>query len=373
VAIGEAVVGFVGTDGAQIRDAMHWARRTPVPTADSLDRLEISAGDHYLALYSDEDSVAIFDVPARAPVPRPRVPGRPLQFVNVDFSADGTRALTTDGRSVTQLWRLPRWVLLPSPGRRGEVMTMSPDGRWLAVEQNKGVAIYGADEPRSRRHFLPHCDLRRTFVLMMMRDSTDSALGHAFWGPSSRHLIIQRGDTIAALELGTWIVKFAHRGVVMSMDPQATYLLAGTPRQGANLSLFDVLARSRKWASGGGPGSQPDTTTATVYDTRSWEPVWSHPGVFVGLGRPEFSDDGRYLMYATDDGSYQFLELPATRITGPSLRVADRTAVFSPDGRYFVTVSGDSTVRVWETHSPTCDSCTNVRAMLRVAQRRLKH
>jgi WD40 repeat protein/Flp pilus assembly protein TadD len=78
------------------------------------------------------------------------------------------------------------------------------------------------------------------------------------------------------------------------------------------------------------------------------------------INHAEFSQDGKYIVTASNDGTAQIWDAPTganlcilshRQPQQPDRRISVRHAAFSPDGTYVVTAADDSTAVIWETKS----------------------
>jgi WD40 repeat protein len=272
----------------------------------------------------------------------------------VEFSPDGRHLVHAAGNGTVQLWewRSGRSVLTVERGKR-RAAAFSPDSRWLAVGQDRGVLCYSVTdgtelcrwETTDRPHELEfHPESRRLAVgyknaeVVSIYDAStgqlqsDLSLGNServtmAWHPAGRLLAIAGSDP----RIQVWDVASPRLAAVLEGHAQQVTLLRFHP--GGEILL------SMSW----------DNTL------RLWHPV---PGRLLmrlpAMSWRGFSDDGRWAgVVPTTNGQARFWGVrPSAEHhtfinTSASRESAPREGGLTPDGALLAIGATDG-VRLWD-------------------------
>ncbi len=221
-----------------------------------------------LVIGGDDGFVALFD-PGRGKLIK-ALPGHRGPLRTPSFSADGRLMATVAGYDVVLVWTLKAGQPLGRPRRYypslgGEGVSLSPDGRTLAVTTALGIEIIDVATLR-RRTLLP-------------RSETVKSL--ARFTPDGRFIVGASTDGWARLwSTDTW--------------QPATRLLAGHTGEVIGQS---TSPDAHTLATGSTDG------TIRLFDLRTQRPLGEPlPGLANRLVAPEFTPDGAYLLAITGEG-----------------------------------------------------------------------
>jgi WD40 repeat protein/serine/threonine protein kinase len=321
-----------------------------------------------------DGTVRVWDLATGAVVAGPL--GHGTLFTSASFSPDGRLVVTRDSDGLVRVWDLAGITPTLSPLKSDEYTAFalfSPDGRW-AVTMQPGMAFSLWDVGTGR--------------LVRMIPGAGQLLSASFH-PDGQRLLTAGTNGMARVwqtTTGTPIsAPLRHAGWVTHAEfsPDGRLVLTASRDKTARLwdaatgQLLVTLPHDREvlWASFGPDGQQIVTATgnlsgllllplvidprstgeARVWETATGRPVtpWiRHEGA---VQRAVFSPDGRFFLTTCSGGlagrhQAQVWEAATGRPVGPALVHTEwgLHGSFSPDGRLLVTASSDGIARVWD-------------------------
>jgi WD40 repeat protein len=248
-----------------------------------------------------------------------RLAGHSDELNSAEFSSDGTKILTASSDHTARIWDATMGTNLPVTGDLIPSGTFSPDGRWIAVANERGeIQIFDRSTPSERRQ---------------LRGGTE-AIPQVSFSPDSRRLVASSWDGKARVFDLTRpgqdpLVLSGHTGDVIAAE---------FGPKGDRVVTSSIDGTARIWTLG---AANPSSRIVAV------EP--SH----ALLSSAGFSPDGRRIVTASFDGTARVWDANARR---PRLvrtiglhRGGVIDASFSPDGRWILTTSFDKTAMLWDT------------------------
>jgi WD40 repeat protein len=220
----------------------------------------------------------------------------------VAFHPDGKLIAAIDGRGRVGLWDAVTGkpvVRRPAIDARGHTFAFSPDGKWLATHEERGVGMW---------------DLRGKNSFLMPRGDGLTANTLAF-SPCGRYLA--EGGRLGAVFL-------YHVGA-----RKAIFRLKGH-RLGVTTVAFSP--DGKLLASGEGDGKRPGDTPILLWETESGRLLARLEGHTDHIHAVAFSPDGKTLVSSSLDRSLRFWDVATRRQTR---KIAHRAVslAFSPDGK----------------------------------------
>jgi WD40 repeat protein len=283
------------------------------------------------------------------------------------FGADGTlRRWRADTGKLVDERPIPGQPALLAPSY-ADVIAVAPDGRTVAIQNNRGLSVWDVAAGRERRGWASWAN----WWFFSLKLSPD---GKLLAGLNHRHSIhvrdITTGNELPPLAeelpdnaFPRWLrevvaYEFAPDGrTLFTLTVPGNRAPAGTPR--STLRLWDVASgRSiRQWHSDEGAGAvafSPDCRTVAVatekhlvlWELSSGKERWRFQSTG---GVPAFSPDGRLLAVGEREGVRVWDVRAGKELgrlaghAGPVLGMS-----FTPDGRALLTASADSTALVWD-------------------------
>jgi WD40 repeat protein/tetratricopeptide (TPR) repeat protein len=294
--------------------------------------------------------------------------------MSVEFSPSGRQLVTRDLDGIVRVWDLAGGAAPPSalvPGGRSTSTELSPPTRRLAhdlhlvrlwdTETGRLVGtlrhrdlVRRAFSPDGRRFVTGSKDgSARTWDALTARPVSDWVrhqgwVARAAFSPNSRLVVTAGQDKVASLwdaETGRQVAELRHDQAVRwaAFSPDGRHVVTGT----GDFARFGELIA---------PLSDPKRTgEARVWDVATGQPVTPPIRHAGAVRRAVFSPDGRRFLTVTAGGpasrdTVQVWDAATGRpVSGPLVHpqgVID--AVFSPDGRSLATGGADGAVRLWD-------------------------
>ena len=289
-------------------------------------------------------------------------------------------SLQTRSNLLAALMRSPAAIgVMRVPDSRLLRIALRPDGGALVAGDNRGTLVFL--DPRSRRALRPPSRPLRSPILALAfsRDGSRLAVGgqgtvelldgHTFRRMAAPQVPDVEFANLAFSPDGRELVATATSTSTAPIRPVPSVLLRFDGRTGRRIgpphtiaapgALADVLAFSpdgrRLITAAGGTLFAPETRaiiadgdrSVVVRDARTLRPLRRFPALaYAGAVSP----DARTFAIGGQDGSVRFLDLRTGKLRTASGRHAGavQSAVFTPDGRFLVTVGDDANAIVWD-------------------------
>lgn len=292
----------------------------------------------------------------------------------IEFSPDGRQIVTAAG-SAARVWETATGKLLPEELKHHGAVNaarFSPDGRWIATGGDDGlIRLWDAATRMATEIVLPH--ERAVLCLAFSPDSKYVAGGSAdhtaqVWdvslgAPVGRRL--RHHDPVLHVAFSP----FGHRLLTCSEDGTALIWRVADGER-----LIDPLRHKSviRWASFSPDGCRVatagDDNSARLWSANSGAPLTPPLRANGSVNRVAFSPNGRRLAVASDDGTVRVWDVACRkqarvvaegvvfrRSADRELRVGnlddeppneEKARHTSPDGRLFLKIGNDNTVRV---------------------------
>jgi WD40 repeat protein/tRNA A-37 threonylcarbamoyl transferase component Bud32 len=345
--------------------------------AGAVTALAFDPRGRVVAIGGEDGTIRLREVPRRKALGPPLRVGHPVQ--SLIFGEGGRRLLivTTEGSRSWDWTGRAAGEADPAgddrsndgPSSRVEPVTVSPDGRTLAITRRTGAG----DQTRGR------IELRDAATERLLRQTPDQphAISGLAYSPDSRWLLTW-GPAPGTARLWNAATLRDSRPLLRSLDSpihQAVF-----SRDGRSLLLGCRDARARLWdlqrdaeidpehrprhaypitAVAFDPGRSRLVTGCHAGTVRVWD---AHRGALLHELRQNageivvlaFSTDGAMLATASHDGTARLLDAETGRQLGPALHHADAVLciAFQPDGKSVVTGTRDGMVQRWSTPAP---------------------
>jgi len=335
---------------------------------DFVYSIDISPDSRYVVTTANDNTVRIWDINGK----ELHISRGHTSFVwNVNFSPDGKHIATASDDGTARLWDLNGTELMVMSGHAGQILSanFSPDGKYVVTASADQTARIWKTRPEENPIFKGHLgeiiDIdfspdEKYIVTASGRDYTAR-----IWDVSGNELTVLRGHTYLAVVTAN----FSHDGknIITSgwgdqtariWDIQGNQLLALKIDKG---NMADAIF------------SLNDKMILTYSDNNAAR-LWNKNGdslqVFKNVTDVEFSEDGSYIATLSTDSSICFWirdpqgfgnlaglpEKQSDSIAEPYKQVqklrtpgtAFTSVEFSPDGKWLLTTSEDSTARLWK-------------------------
>lgn len=280
--------------------------------------------------------------------------GQSSEINFAEFSPDGRRLITVDGKT-TRIWdRESGRQLVELTGHTGEVQhaEFSPDGeRALTASWDKTARLWDAHTGRQILLLSGHDDKLRAAAFSpdgkrIVTGSYDRT-ARVWDAATGRELLRLSGHSSQVVD-----ARFSPDGlevVTASVDKTVRIWSSVTGRERTRLvGHTEAALRAAFSPDGKRIVTSSADKTARIWDASSGREIMAlrHPQLVESA---EFSPDGSLVATASGDSSLRLWELA----TGKEIMVMDghraalMTAAFSRDGQHIVTASMDGTARVW--------------------------
>lgn len=281
------------------------------------------------------------------------------------FTPDGRHVLTANGNGVLSLWDLSPLGYYPALNQ----FLLSPDGQRYAINQSNNVAVYSAGASSSLSRFPVDPSLTR---LILNSDGSRLLALSSLEDSQANNRQVQLFDTLRGQPISQ-VFSIDRASSVAFLDEEGSKLVAlnltnAEIREASRFGLLHSLKHQNlvrnAWPSEDGSllvtatGSEGNIhTNAFLWETTTGTLLHVLPHSFA-ISYAAFSPDRRRLVICTSDGTVfeRYAQiwnvLAGTRI-GPPLEHRDGVvhAIFSPEGKRVLTVSDDTTVRVWDSET----------------------
>ena len=249
------------------------------------------------------------------------------------YSPDGKYIVTTSRDSTAKIWNTVSGQLVTIlKGHRGSVYSAlySPDGKYIVTASRDSTAkVWNAVSGQ----------------LVANLQGNKKRVTSAFFSPDGKH-ILTRGDNsliIEESEMKVWnpitgqlvtVLKGHTQGIASaSFSPDGEYIV--------------TISGSFTLKKDGGNG---DHTAVKVWNAANGQLLADLKGHTREVSSASFSPNGKYIVTASNDSTAKVWntisgKLVAT-LKGHTSYV--NNASFSPDGKYIVTYSGDSNAKIWD-------------------------
>jgi WD40 repeat protein len=286
--------------------------------------------------------------------------------ITADFSRDGRRIVTRNGRGTARVWDAATGAAVTPPLRHAEIIkyaAFSPDGRRVATAgYDRSIRVWDASTGQPLTPPMRH----------------DKALEEVAWSQDGRRLIAAWGtgsvyvwDSATGQRLPLRVPQEGPGHTEFSPDGQR--ILTSGSHFGSR--VWDAqtgrpltrLMRHRSmipYATFSPDGRRIVTVswdhTARVWDAATGEPVALPLQHRANVTRALFSPDSRHVITASDDGTARVWDAATGEPLTPPLQHGNavRSASFSPDGRRVLTASRDGTARLWSVEPREPDTLT---------------
>jgi WD40 repeat protein len=356
-------------DGVELRD-LRSRKLVGVPIDSAEESAVLRPDGRLVATFSpdsEEGTIQLWDVRTRRRLGPPlRHPG---EVTDVVFSRDGRKLASFGwGRSLV-VWNVARRTQIgpAPPGTRYTAAAFSPDGRSLAVADNRTIQLL---DSRGRfpiaEPLAGHADLITGLAFspdgrLLASSSYDDTV--RLWDVRNRSAF---GTPLAAHFDWVHSVAFSPDGRTLASAGRDEYVLLWNVR--TKQTLGDPLEGHSEWLNsvafspdGRTLASASDDGSVRLWNARSGkllgEPIRGHGGNEVtGVA---FSPDGRLLVSSGFDGRTRFWDVRTRKQVGRPLRnPVDETTgtpdpgygvAFSPDGTIVATEgTADAAIRLWD-------------------------
>jgi WD40 repeat protein len=321
-----------------------------------------SADGRYVATASADHTARVWDALTRQPITPPLRHEGPVN--HVDFRPDGRQLVTSSADGTARVWDVARAETVGAPLRHGDAVSravFSPDGkRVLTASEDDMARLWDAASGELLVPPLRHgSDVRQAAfsidgqrIVTCSDDNTarvwDAASGeplsppllhhgtvqHAVITPDSRRVLTASDDTTAR----AW-------------DLATRPLLVGRSEPVPPEPSAAVSADGRRVVKCVG-------STAVVCDATTGEPVGPPLRHGSAVRQAVFSPEGRRVLTVSGDNTARVWDAASGTLLLPPLRHQGTVehGTFSPDGRWIATASKDHTARVWDAHTgePVC-------------------
>ena len=289
------------------------------------------------------------------------IPRNGLRVLHVEHSRQGTRVLGYDeaGRLVVldEAGKV-RLRLDPPPGRRADVVAVSPDQTRLAVYWGQNdphcFELYDLSSGQKRAVFVGHADYIHALAFSpdsrQIASASEDATARLWDAATGAPFQVLRGHAdkvfrVAYAPSGTRVVTASADGTVRQWTV-ATGKLIAVPYRGHRHEVQAVVysADGRRIASGDHNGT---VRLWRADDQLDLAVLHGHTQSVVQL---EFNQDGQQLASTATDGTARIWEV-GPRLS-PALLRGHKSYVYplaySPDGQWIASGSWDGTVRLWD-------------------------
>lgn len=283
------------------------------------------------------------------------MPGRIRRFAQLAWSPAGGRVASTLGEKL-RLWGMNRdgdWTQVAAGEAKAFGIGWSPDGEWLAVGNQDGIAEIRNASGEVNALLEGHLEW----------------IAHVAWSPSGRRLVTTSTDrsarvwdvsgslitTLTGHTDEVWRADWSADGeriATCANDNTARVWLAGNGRQLAVLAGHEGQVTRALWD----PKGQSVLTVSADSTARIWRPRAAGKELMVFDGHldsvraPSWSPDEQRILTVSSDRTARIWEAVAgqtlTRLRGHEDILTH--AAWSPDGNRVATTSNDRTTRLWE-------------------------
>jgi WD40 repeat protein len=292
-----------------------------------MNGVAVSSDGRWLAAANGDGSVPIWEIVGGAITPRYTVRGHRESVVGVAFSSESRILVSGSLDNTVKLWDLhaPHGNSLPeirSITCRARVtsVALSRNGRFLAVGQQNGIALYDPATGNEVAPFKP----------------TPSPVPAVTFSPDSRWLI-SAGASDPAIKI--WKVDDEKpKEIRHHSNPNASVAIS-----------FDgklIASPARDRAAG--------VPAVKVWDAQTHETLHTLRGHLGYVWKVTFSADGRYLASGSWDSTIKIWDLKAPEAEPVTLRGHAgiiHGLAFSPDGQRLASASGSARygeVKIWD-------------------------